>query len=503
MSVFLLPKTLIDDIEKMMNGFWWGNGGAPNRGMRWMTWEKLSVHKKFGGMGFKDLTSYNAAMLGKQAWKLQTDIDSLVSRLFKARYFPHSDYLGATIGANPSYIWRSIHSVQNLIRQGARWCIGTGSSIPLMHHPWLTNGGVITPLHTGGAQFRTGSVSDLIDPHTKTWRHDLISHLFDQPIADAIISTPLLPQVLVDALSWSGERNGQYSVRSAYRIYTDAFTTAAHLYRPGTWSAIWKLKAPPKVKNLVWRVCRGCLPTRARLLSRGIQCPTHCVICNEGEEDSTHILFTCPKASQVWQEVQLWGFVQQAASECASVDSIVFQLLQKVPASQCSLLAMILWSLWKRRNLKLWQHHDESTGQVILRAKHMLEEWNLAQRFRNHGSLQNSAAVIERNNTEFQWQRPAVGRLKCNVDAAFSPSANRVGIGVCIRDSAGGFVQAKTLSFSPTCAVEVGEALGLNHAIQWAAEMCLDGVDFCLDSKIVVDAFHGAANTITDLVGES
>jgi hypothetical protein len=29
--------------------------------------------------------------------------------------------------------------------------------------------------------------------------------------------------------------------------------------------------------------------------------------------------------------------------------------------------------------------------------------------------------------------------------------------------------------------------------------MCLDGVDFCLDSKIVVDAFHGAANTITDL----
>jgi hypothetical protein len=118
MSVFLLPKTLIDDIEKMMNSFWWGNGGASNRGMRWMAWEKLSVHKRFGGMGFKDLASFNAAMLGKQAWKLQTDVDSLVSRLFKARYFPQSDYLGASIGANPSYIWRSIHSVQNLIRQG-------------------------------------------------------------------------------------------------------------------------------------------------------------------------------------------------------------------------------------------------------------------------------------------------------------------------------------------------------------------------------------------------
>lgn len=104
MSVFLLSKMLINDIDKMMNGFWWGNGGASNRGIRWMAWEKLSVHKFFGGMGFKDLASFNAAMLGKQAWKLQTDVDSLVSRLFKARYFPRSDYLGASLGANPSYV---------------------------------------------------------------------------------------------------------------------------------------------------------------------------------------------------------------------------------------------------------------------------------------------------------------------------------------------------------------------------------------------------------------
>jgi len=45
-----------------------------------------------------------------------------------------------------------------------------------------------------------------------------------------------------------------------------------YLHRLGFWTGIWKLKAPPKVKNLIWRICRGCLPTRARLLDRGVNC---------------------------------------------------------------------------------------------------------------------------------------------------------------------------------------------------------------------------------------
>lgn len=52
--------------------------------------EKLSVRKNHGGMSFKDLTSFNVAMLGKQGCKFQTDHTSLVTRLFKAHYFPNT-----------------------------------------------------------------------------------------------------------------------------------------------------------------------------------------------------------------------------------------------------------------------------------------------------------------------------------------------------------------------------------------------------------------------------
>jgi len=61
-------------------------------GMHRLSWERLSVYKNHGGIGFKDLTSFNVAMLGKQGWKFQTDVDSIVTKLFKVRYFPNNDF---------------------------------------------------------------------------------------------------------------------------------------------------------------------------------------------------------------------------------------------------------------------------------------------------------------------------------------------------------------------------------------------------------------------------
>ena len=54
MSLFTLPSSLCDEIEKMMNSFWWGHSGAQKKGIHWMSWDRLSMHKNDGGMGFKN-----------------------------------------------------------------------------------------------------------------------------------------------------------------------------------------------------------------------------------------------------------------------------------------------------------------------------------------------------------------------------------------------------------------------------------------------------------------
>jgi len=74
-----------------------------------------------------------------------------------------------------------------------------------------------------------------------------------------------------------------------------------------------------------------------------------------------------------------------------------------------------------------------------------------------------------------------MGKLKCNVDVSFSTSLNRVGISMCIRDVEGCYVLSKTLWLSLLCSVEVGEALGLYHAMKWNHELQLANVDFEVD----------------------
>jgi hypothetical protein len=202
MSIFPLPKTLIADIERKINAFWWGHGGATNRGLHWMSWEKLSVQKSYGGMGFKDLTSFNAAMLGKQAWKFVTDATSLVSRLFKARYFPQSDFFDARIGINLSFVLHSILSAKDLVRRGAKWSIGTGAAIPLMNQPWLAFSGCISVYNTGNTHFCSRRASELIELTTKSWKQTLLNYLFDQATVTQILNTPLFPQVTEDRLVW-------------------------------------------------------------------------------------------------------------------------------------------------------------------------------------------------------------------------------------------------------------------------------------------------------------
>ena len=68
----------------------------------------MCLPKEKGGMGFRDLKSFNLALLAKQEWRLQTNSSSIFSRVYKAKYFPNGDFVDAKVGKKTSFAWRSI-----------------------------------------------------------------------------------------------------------------------------------------------------------------------------------------------------------------------------------------------------------------------------------------------------------------------------------------------------------------------------------------------------------
>jgi hypothetical protein len=220
MSVYLLPDSIIKDIERMMNSFWWG-GGANNKGIRWLAWDRLSYRKSQGGMGFRDLHNFNLALIAKQGWNIMTKPHTLVAKIYKSRYFPNSSYFDSKLGHNPSYAWRGIWKARQTLMHGCRWSIGSGRSIKVMGEPWLRDkeGAWLPSPQSQGVHSLT--LNELMVHNMKKWDKIKVEYLFPVNVANLILETPLFEMVEEDKLLWMDSPHGTYNVKSGYNLLCD------------------------------------------------------------------------------------------------------------------------------------------------------------------------------------------------------------------------------------------------------------------------------------------
>lgn len=65
MSCFLVPKSFCQELERMLNKYWWCTSSNDRRGISWLSWDSMSSSKSKGGMSFRNLYGFNIALLGK------------------------------------------------------------------------------------------------------------------------------------------------------------------------------------------------------------------------------------------------------------------------------------------------------------------------------------------------------------------------------------------------------------------------------------------------------
>ncbi|XP_062108179.1 uncharacterized protein LOC133819045 [Humulus lupulus] len=107
MSTFILPQSVSKEIEKLCRGFLWGLNGNRSR-IHLASWEKVCLPKAFGGLGFKEGTKWNQAILTKYIWAITEKRDLLWVKWVHTVYLKGVSFWSYELKLDSIWYWRKL-----------------------------------------------------------------------------------------------------------------------------------------------------------------------------------------------------------------------------------------------------------------------------------------------------------------------------------------------------------------------------------------------------------
>lgn len=86
--------------------------------MNWVSWDKLTLPKSAGGLGFKEIEVFNAALLAKHTWRLLKNPDSLLGQTLLNKYCRDEVIMECSSPNSASHGWRGILAGREVIKKG-------------------------------------------------------------------------------------------------------------------------------------------------------------------------------------------------------------------------------------------------------------------------------------------------------------------------------------------------------------------------------------------------
>lgn len=490
MCCFQLPLGLCKDLNSLVSQFWWRSSSYAWK-IHWIKWTNLCVPKVLGGLGFKDLVSFNKALLAKQGWNLISKPESLLARVLKAKYYPHGSFMNSKLGNNPSFTWRSIHGAKELLERGAVWRVGSGENVRIWKDkllPITSTFKVMTPCN---GFHEEAKVSVLIDAHSRRWNNTIVDSVFWEHEAAVIKAIPLSDSNCSDKLIWGPSKKGIFSVRSAYHLdFQDKLnrngewseSSSGSNVQQQWWKTLWSLKCPSKIKMFVWRLCKEALPSRVALKKGTIIDCSVCPLCGKGEESTIHAIWLCKFARSSWKDLFHDHWKDLKHSLLCSRDNlqVACSLLYADFPVELSLVWTTAWLIWTQHNAMVMQGTQPFNGSLIPKAMEWLDGWK-------------SANIHEESTSSIlrlPWSPPPEGMYKVNFNGALIMSNMRAGAGVTMRNALGEFMAGSSLPIDCVLSSDHAEACAALHGLDVALSIGLSSVVLEGDSLRIVQALN-------------
>jgi hypothetical protein len=326
-SFYKAPSCVLKQLVRIQRNFLWG-GGVEEKKLCWVKWDQVSLPKFKGGLGVKNLALFNLALLSKWKWRCLDERNALWTELLNFRYghLP-TKILGGTspqTRTKESIWWKDILGLgrsqnENWFTKNVSCGLGDGCNIGFWKFRWFGNLPLceLYPNLFDKEVSKEAFVSDRLRRNGDNtewdwmWNEILTSNEAGQLLElQDLLAEVQLETGRLDRWRWVPGSLGLFSVNSCYNELLQSHNMAPlDSNELDVLQELWKNDVPAKVNIFGWRLLLDKIPTRASLHHRGIltnPLEMPCSFCFHQTEDSSHLFFHCPFATNVWEAIFNW-----------------------------------------------------------------------------------------------------------------------------------------------------------------------------------------------------
>ncbi|XP_035843871.1 uncharacterized protein LOC110927588 [Helianthus annuus] len=417
-SLYKVLVQVVKDLEAKIRNFLWGGDDSVKK-LHWVARDRVTLPKKYGGLGLSKLKNTSIALLSKWGWRFLVDKNRLWSQTIEALHKVRNkdDFLPCK--KSLSGVWYNIVQVLNNtkvdgtpLRSFFKASVGNGRNTAFWLDPWISNRPLkdlyprlfLLKMEKG---CRVNSCFSENNQLIWRWKRLITS---EDEVNELVNLCSMLVTVSLnqkqDSWLWNGAEDREFSVNAVKKLL-DSVRIRPDIYVPEECNWI-----PKKCSIFIWKAEMGRIATMDKLRIRNIGGgDAGCSLCGEVDESIEHIFTNCSYALMLWAFLSSW---------CKCQNLLVFSFRDLIEAHNHvgligrkkevvkGLIRIGCWCLWRMRNDVKFNNKSANLEAITREVCIMAEEFYNTF-FNAFTSDSSERTNIESHDLELQKQSKMTG----------------------------------------------------------------------------------------------